>query len=273
MITAAHSEPGSSVKPDEDWFGVANWDEPAPIVVLDGGTARTETGCIHGVSWYSKHLGTELLALLQTRPNESLRSILARGIAAVAELHRDTCDLNHPGTPSAAVAIVRPAGQQLWEYAILGDVTVVLDTLDGLIATADNRISESAKRERIEADRWPIGSAEKESAMIAMKHVELAARNRDYWIAAADARAADHALIGKATGVTRIAILTDGAARANSFGLMTWSEILETMERAGPTHVVEQVRAAEDSDPTGQRWARNKKSDDATVVYLSQIGG
>lgn len=264
--------PGSLTKPDEDWFGIADRTSASPVVVLDGGTVRTATGCIHDVPWYTKHLGSELLAALQVRPDESLTDTLKHAIAAVAELHRESCDLSHPGTTSAAVGIVRPIGSKSWEYAVLGDVTVVFDTPDEQLVIADNRISESAKRQRIEADRWPIGSPEKESAMIAMKHVELAARNREYWIAAADPQAATYALVGSVDNVTRIAILTDGAARAVSFGLMSWSELLEVMDLEGPARVIEFVRAAENSDSRGQKWPRNKKSDDATAVYLSQFG-
>jgi hypothetical protein len=271
MITAATSVPGSATKPNEDWYGIADLSRLGPVVVLDGGTARTETGCVHGVAWYSRQLGTELLALMQTNPSEPLTATLAAGIAAVAELHRGSCDLSHPGTPSAAVGMIRPIRDNTWEYAVLGDITVVFDRPGERLVVADNRISESAKMERVEADQWPIGSPQKDSAMIAMKHVELAARNREYWIAASDPIAAEHAVTGTAHSVARVAMLTDGAARAESFGLIDWSDLLDTIDRDGPERLIELVRAAEDSDPQGRKWPRNKKSDDATVVYVGNI--
>ncbi|HEY3561792.1 MAG TPA: hypothetical protein VGL05_30210 [Kribbella sp.] len=211
--------------------------------------------------------------MLQEDSRVSLTEALATSISAVADMHRATCDLSHPGTPSAAVAIVRKIGPERWEYAVLGDVTVVFAAPDGPVVVADTRISSSASAERSEADRWLIGSPEKEAAMVAMKHEELAARNRVYWIAAADPRAASHALTGDVADVTRIAILTDGAARAQTFGLLSWQEVLDTLNAEGPRQLINRVREAEASDPDGRRWPRNKKSDDATAVYINWLGG
>jgi len=271
VITQAWSDSGSPDKPYEDWYGIADRQESAPIVVLDGGTVRTDTGCRHGVSWYAEQLGSELLRRLREDDPHSLISVLELGIRTVAELHRDTCDLSHPGTPSAAVAMVRPVKPEAWEYAVLGDVTVVFDTRSGPVVVADHRISQSAKHERLEADRWPIGSPEKTAAMLAMKHAELAERNRGYWIAAADPTAAAHALTGQVDDVVRLAVLTDGVARAQAWGILTWSELLDEMDRWGPARVIQRVRIAEASDPKGIRWPRNKASDDATAVLVSPI--
>ncbi len=234
MIATAWTEPGSPDRANEDWYGIADRRQSGPVVVLDGGTARTDAGCLHGVSWYAQQLGEQLLQRLRDGQQLQLVEILAAGIRTVASLHSSTCDLTHPGTPSAAVGIVRPAGPELWEYAVLGDVTVVCDAPGGPVVIADRRISKSAAAERAEADQWPIGSPEKVRAMVAMKHAELAARNRDYWIAAADPSAAEHALTGVVDDVQRLAVLTDGAARATSFGLVTWQQLLQVMATAGP---------------------------------------
>jgi hypothetical protein len=107
-----------------------------------------------------------------------------------------------------------------------------------------------------------------------MKHAELAARNTPggYWIAASDPSAVDHALTGAVpvTAVRRVAMLTDGAARAvDLFGLYDWPKLLDLVASQGPSALVDQVRTAEASDPRGIRWPRNKLSDDATVAYWS----
>jgi hypothetical protein len=52
-------------------------------------------------------------------------SAMTAAIEQTAGSHRDTCDLDHPGT-SAAVAILS-IRDELVEYLVLGDVTVVLD--------------------------------------------------------------------------------------------------------------------------------------------------
>jgi hypothetical protein len=48
-------------------------------------------------------------------------------------------------------------------------------------------VDKTARAEREEADRHPFGSAEKQAALLRMKHAELAARNQPggYWVAAA----------------------------------------------------------------------------------------
>jgi hypothetical protein len=196
--------------------------------------------------------------------------VLSAAIGHVAALHPD-CDLSHPGSPSAAVAITRVTDDGL-EYLVLGDITLVMRTEDTLTVIVDNRVSATAAAERRRADRHPIGSVEKHDALRAMKYVELAARNRPggYWIAAADPAVATRALTGRVplTDVSRLAIMTDGAARlVDLFAAMTWTETLSLLDRAGPAEIIRRVRALESADPDGRRWPRNKRSDDATIVY------
>src|SRR5689334_8375040 len=101
MSVSAASEPSRSDVENEDWFSTS----PDLVVVLDGSTARTDTGCRHGVSWYVAQLGAHLSTLAVDRAS-TLRSVLASSIGRVAEMHRD-CDLRNPATPAAAVAILR----------------------------------------------------------------------------------------------------------------------------------------------------------------------
>ncbi|WP_256440388.1 hypothetical protein [Micromonospora sp. U56] len=37
----------------------------------------------------------------------------------------------------------------------------------------------------------------------------------------------------------------------------------------GPTELIRRVRAIEAADPSCMKWARNKRSDDATAVYAA----
>ncbi|MEV6927419.1 protein phosphatase 2C domain-containing protein [Dactylosporangium sp. NPDC051485] len=264
MRMSVASEPSTRDRTNEDWVSTS----PGLIVVLDGATARTDTGCRHGISWYAAQLGAALSASA-SNPDVALPAALAASIQRVAALHPE-CDLTHEGTPSAAVAAVR-LGETV-EYLVLGDVSVVLDLGKDVTVVSDERVSDTALAERQDADRYPIGSPEKNAAMVRMKHIELSMRNRagGYWIAAADPSAAEHALTGevKLADVRRLAVLTDGAARIVSmFGQMGWPDLLDTVEIAGPDAVLRRVRSIEDSDPDGARWPRNKCSDDATIAY------
>lgn len=268
MRVVAASEPGSPGRANEDWA----FTTPNVIAVMDGATARTDTGCKHGVAWFSNQLGAAVVRRASD-PDESLTDALAGAIADVAALHPG-CDLTHPGTPSAAAAVVRVAGDTI-EYLVLGDVTVVAEVGGGVQSVSDDRVSQTAAAERAEADRYPIGSPEKQAAMLRMKHVELAAKNRDagYWVAETNPEAAQHALTGEfnLASVTRLAVLTDGAARALTFGLLTATDVLDLLDTSGPARLIDQVRATEQQDPTGVRWARNKQSDDATAVYVRRV--
>lgn len=266
MNVSAASEPGcEDARPSEDW----HYASPHLTVVLDGATVRTDTGCVHGVPWYVDQLGARLVAILTATPRLSLTLALKRAIRAVGDLHPQ-CDLEHPGTPSAGVGVVVDRGSAL-RWLVLGDVTVAVDTGERVEVLVDDRVSRTAALARAEADRWPIGSAEKQAALQLMKQGELAARNTPggYWIAAADPDAADHALQGTVTSWERLAVLTDGAARLQAFGVAEWAEGFKILDDAGPAGLIRAVRRAERTDPDGQRWPRNKRSDDATAVYAT----
>jgi hypothetical protein len=254
------TQPGDPAKPSEDWAHASE----RLIVVLDGATARTETGCAHGVHWHAAQLGAAFVDLASNH-GKGLTDVLREGIERVAAAHPQ-CDLEHPGTPSAGVAILRATG----DYLVLGDVSIVAEHRAEPVVIIDARVDLTAQAERAEVDRHLIGTPEKAAALIPMKHAELAARNvpGGYWIAAADPAAAAHALTGKIAlpAGSRAAVLTDGAARAVTLNLMTWSALLGWQR---PADLITLVRQAEQTDPLGARWPRNKASDDATAVFVT----
>jgi hypothetical protein len=267
MFFTAASIPGDPAVPNEDWVSVTS----DAIVMLDGATIRTETGCEHGAAWFARELGSELS--VRASRAHSLKTALATSINQVAQWHGRTCDLDHPGTPSAAVAVIQRTDAGL-RYLVLGDITVVIETPDELLTVADHRISASAAAERAEADRYPIGSEQKAAALVAMKHVELAARGREYWVAAADPTAAYHALTGEIANPSRIAVLTDGAARyVDLFKLAGWESVLRILGTSGPAWYIDKmIRKIEAADLRGVRYPRNKRSDDASVIYALPNG-
>lgn len=251
---------------NEDWLACSS----DLIVVLDGATVRTETGCVHGPAWYARKLGAAIISRAASR-SVVLPQVLANAIGDVAQLHASTCDLSDPAAPSAAVAVVR-IEQDVIRYLVLGDITIIADVKGDIQAVSDDRVSLTALQERQAADRFPIGTPEKDAAMRRMKEVELAAKNKDggYWIAGSDSGAVDHAVVGewKTQDLGRLAVLSDGAARlVNTFGRATWVSVLDILSHNGPERLIELVRLAEDADSNGIQYPRNKKSDDATVVY------
>lgn len=265
------TEAGNPHKPNEDWALVS----PGLAVVLDGATARTDTGCVHGVAWFAHQLGAAVVANAAVRA-ANLAGCLASAIDRVARLHPQ-CDLAHPGTPSAAVGMVRIAGDDL-EYLVLSDIYVCLAGRTGKQQViTDGRVSETARQARAAAGQFPIGSAEQAEALQSMKQGELAARNKPggYWVAANDPAAAEYAITGSVPlcDIEDVAVATDGATRiVDPFGLMDWAGVFEVLRTQGPASLIRRVRGAEDSDPDGRKWPRNKRSDDATILHLSSFG-
>jgi hypothetical protein len=136
------TEPGSPDRENEDWATAI----PDMVVVLDGATARLDTGCVHGIAWYANKLGGAIVTEAADH-HKSLPDALASAIRDVAALHPD-CDLHHPGTPSAAVGILRRRDASL-DLLVLADVTIALSRTDGTIsAITDDRVDGIATAER-----------------------------------------------------------------------------------------------------------------------------
>jgi Protein phosphatase 2C len=260
------SQPGSPQAPNEDAYFISA--DTNTVAIFDGATTRTDTGCIHGVAWFVHSLADSLGGRASLTPAKALTA----AISHTARQHQHTCDLTHPGTPSAAVAILQ-ARRKTLRYLMLGDVTIVLDLGHGIRVLTDNRVNATARAERRAADDLPSGSPEKTRALVRMKQAELAARNvtGGYWLAAADPSVITYALTGDVPrqNLHQAALLSDGATRAiDPFGLCDWRGLLTILTAAGPDELIRQVRAAENTDPAGIRWPRNKIHDDATALLI-----
>jgi Protein phosphatase 2C len=216
-------------------------------VVLDGATelAGVDSGCCHGVSWYVSRLGLSLADLLTTDPVGSLPDILGQSISHVSELHEATCDLSNPDSPSSVVLILRERQNHI-DYLALSDSVIVLDDRDdGLRIILDDRTAHLPSH-TIEAVR--------------------ALRNSDdgFWVASTLPEASKHALTGSVlkSSIRSAILLTDGASRlVDKFG-WSWQEVVELIERVGPSGVIHEVRTAESE----AKAVRGKLHDDATVA-------
>ncbi|GAA2378204.1 hypothetical protein [Dactylosporangium salmoneum] len=218
------------------------------VAVLDGVTrpAGLDDGCRHGPAWYARRLALRLHAAHAAAPGAGLADLLATAIDAVRGDHGGGCDLANPATPAATVCALRESG----EYLVLGDSPLVLDAGEGVTVVADDRFERIAAGLAVHSDKYG--------------HVN---RPGGYWIAAADPRAAFEAVRGAAPRVRRAALLTDGAScAADSYGLLTWAELLDLVVAEGPAELIRRVRAEERADPDRARHPRHKRHDDATVA-------
>ncbi|WP_433417545.1 protein phosphatase 2C domain-containing protein [Microtetraspora malaysiensis] len=268
------TQPASPDRPNEDFIAAT----PDAVVLLDGaGTpAGSESGCSHGVAWYARTLGSKLIASL-TQSAGSLTEILAEGIKATTSLHDFTCDVNHPGSPSATVVMLRRTGDDL-EYLVLADSVLVLDVIgvDEPMVITDDREGQVGKRYRTAMDALGSGTPDHTAALREYVEAMRAHRNRDggFWVASSDPLAAEQALTGAvpADQIRAAALLSDGASRpVDRFHLATWRQVLDILAQHGPSELIRQVRDAEHSDPAGKRWPRGKAFDDASAALASPL--
>ncbi|MCX5398057.1 protein phosphatase 2C domain-containing protein [Streptomyces sp. NBC_00102] len=270
MHIALATLPSRPERPNEDFVAVTD----DLVVVLDGATVPggLDTGCSHGTRWFTRKLGGRLLSLLAPEPGLPLADALAEAISTTADEHGRSCDIAHPGHPSATVALLRE-NEDAYEYLVLGDSSVVLDLPEGVRVVTDNRFDDVAVAEHRALAAVPLGTDEHAEALRALA-LELRVHCNvpgGYWVAAAAPQAAHEALTGSAprSSVARAAVLTDGASIiADTFGELKWPELLDVLAGAdGPAELIRRVRTAELADPQGLRQPRNKVHDDATAVF------
>jgi hypothetical protein len=223
------TDPGTPDWPNEDYACAA----AGAAVLLDGCTTvprDRDIGCPHGVAWYARTLGTDLLAAITGEPSIPLADGLARAITQVRARHAHCCDLSNPATPAATVTAVR-SGPDGIGYLALSDSSVVADYDDG-------------RPPQVISDR--------------------------HRAAAADPGVAATAATGTLplAGLRGVALLSDGATRITDlYHQLTWPAVIDVIREHGPEELISQVRAAEDADPDGQRWPRRKLRDDVTILY------
>lgn len=255
-------------RPNED-FVVAT---PDLTIVVDGAGVPMG-GCHHGVAWYAQQLGARTLAALTGRPDLPLSDGLYEGLAAVAASHADTCDLSDPGTPCAAVGILR-IGDESVDTLALSDVTVVVETPAGPQVTCDLRIEEISGTEPTAVAGLLFNTPEHKAAIAALVANQTRTRNRSdgWWVAASDPEAARHSVVNSypRQGVRRMMISSDGATRpVDQMELYSWAEYLDLLDKLGPAGLIAHVREIETADPDGARHPRTKRHDDATLATWS----
>ncbi|MFI7105499.1 integrase [Nonomuraea sp. NPDC050227] len=225
---ATQAAPG---RPNEDFVAAT----PDTAVLLDGaGTPPGfDSGCSHGVAWYSHTLGSTLIASTSRGPNPLPELVLSNSVLV----------LDITGTPDPTVICDDREAQIGAHYRA---------EMDALDSGSDAHVS--AHRRYVETLR---------------SHRN---RDGGFWVAATDPLAADQALTGNmpADRVRAAALLSDGASRlVDRFHLATWREALNTLDQHGPANLISTVRTAEHSDPHGERWPCGKTYDDATAAHIS----
>lgn len=273
-------EPGDPRRPNEDYVSAAlpSSGEGGALVLLDGVTPpRGESGCTHGVPWFTARLGGAMLELATTERDLTLRMCLARAISFTAEAHVSTCDLSHSRTPQATVVAARWDRRRV-EHLVLSDSALLVEEPDGTVTPVlDPRLDELPPhvgdlRGRVRA--LPEGGPERDAARAEYVRAVEALRNapggKGFYTAAADPAVAALAVTGGAprAAVRSLLALTDGASRwSRTFGLGDWTALLALVRDEGAGSLIARVREAERADPLGEAHPRGKAHDDASAVF------
>ncbi|MEV0806978.1 hypothetical protein [Micromonospora sp. NPDC050200] len=246
-----------------------------PLVgVLDGATVPDgfDTGCVHGPAWFVRHLAARIGLAVAARPAATLVSSLAAALLAVRADHGDACDLDHPGTPSATVCLLREGADEV-DHLVLCDSPLVLDVGGRVEVVSDDRLDTAMADLRRIVAGLPAGEVDPETRFRQAVQVQRERMNRThgYWVAAADPDAAYHAVTGTLPlcgpdAVRRAVLLSDGASSiVEEFDLLDWAGLLDVVTAHGPGALIERVRAAERDHP--ERLRRHKRADDASAVF------
>ncbi|ADL46282.1 hypothetical protein Micau_2747 [Micromonospora aurantiaca ATCC 27029] len=249
------TDAGHPGRANEDFAGAV----PCGMVLVDGagGIAGADEVCHHGIAWYATRLGGALLGALSQ--DRSLRDVLAEGIEHVTDAHRGTCDVAHPISPFAAVAMLRFSGGTV-EHLVLGDAVALIGRASGEpVAAHDPREVVIARSFEERLKDVPEGGDEYRRLLMDLR----ARRNSPggFWVAKDDPRVAGEAVTGEcpADDVRATALLSNGASRlVDTFGLTGWPGLLRLLETDGPAEVVRRVREAEAREGVA--------TDDATIV-------
>ncbi len=268
MATSA-GHPGRS---NEDFVGAV----PGAVVLLDGaGIPGSESLCHHGTAWYAHRLGGSLLGCLSSDDGRDLRSILAEAIEGVADAHRDTCELGHPSSPQATVAVVRLVGDRV-EYLMLADSHLLIGAPgDSPVVITDVRedmVQRSCQQQLVGL----VAGTQAHDAALASAATQVRARRNQpdgYWIAKDDPLAAEHAVTGvvPVAAGTHLALLSNGVTRlVTAYGLSTWASLLDACRTQGPAEVLRLLRDHESGQSTIDGAVL--PMDDATIALWTLSG-
>jgi hypothetical protein len=269
------SLPGDPAKANEDSFG----HDANAAVVLDGATPLGD-GLMPGPSdaaWIAQFGARRLLAHL--RDGDGARKAL-RGALADTQKSFEALRRMPPQetwqTPCASMMLAVP-GEEGMEFLWFGDCAALIKQGDAAVTV----VGESFDKRAAEAERAKaIGKEKNLPPASGLSRPEFigtlrATRNRinsgNSWLFSPDAKAASHVsrrVVKLAPGAT-VLLSTDGfLALASDYGLYSADSLMAAAQSKGLAALGEELRATEASDPGGDKFARFKKSDDATALLL-----
>jgi hypothetical protein len=240
------------------------------VIVLDGASAFGPAAVSPAA--YADQLGVELAEAITASPGRPLPQILATAVSATAS----ALDLHDDDGPSSTVAIARVNGGGA-DLLLLGDSYIAYSSADTTAVLTDNRLDHlelpQAHRYR---DRLTAGSGFDAAHAATLRELQAGQRARrntsgGYWIAAAEPKAATHAitLTFPAASIEWIVLATDGAIEtARHLGIDDWEGIARS-DQAGLSTLLQRCHEWEEkADPDGRQLPRAKRHDDKAIATI-----
>jgi hypothetical protein len=272
----ALSIPGNPARPNDDAWGQT----VGAAVVLDGATNLGES-LLPGESdaaWIARFAARRLMAHCQdgAEPLDALRAALGEAEKSFAGLRRRTPKQNYEN-PYASMMFVR-AAQTGFDALWFGDCAALARRPNApveIVGEAFDKRAAEARRVAMLAKAKGIAPAAGNNRPEFLSALRVARNNvntqKGGWLFGPNPQAADH-VRGKhldAPAGTALLLASDGfLALASDYGLYDPESLVAAAQTKGLEALGRELRLTEESDPEGLRFARFKKSDDATAVLL-----
>jgi serine/threonine protein phosphatase PrpC len=271
------SLPGSAERENDDAMGATS----SIAFVLDGVTSLLDQPLMPGRSdaaWVA-HTARDLLLKHPAQATGDLRE-LVRGVAEEItqqfELVRSRPPYARYELPWTTLSIVA-VEPGLMHVAFVGDSRVLIETSDDQVhnygVTPSRGAFETNLAAKMIAARKGIGvEAQRLTVHDELRRVRALVNTAEgYWLLGADAAVADHLNVAtlKLDGAATILLATDGFyALTEDYHRYGDRELIATAQVVGLKTLARELRHIEEEDPSGERFPRMKKSDDATALLV-----
>lgn len=271
------SIPGSVERENDDAMGATG----SLAFVLDGVTSLSEDPLLPGRSdaaWVA-HLARDLLLKAPAAPSADLRGLVrdvATGITHAFDAQRTRPPAGRHELPWTTLSLIGvEPGRLLTCY--VGDSRILVETRDDCIHNIGRTPSRGTYETQLAAKMLSAGKGIGVDAL-RQTVVEELRRERErvntpegYWLLGADPAVSDHLFMGSLLfdAPAIVLLATDGFyALVEDYHAFDDRELVATAQTIGLAALASQLRRIEDEDPLGKRFARMKKSDDATAMLL-----
>lgn len=273
----ALSIPGSPERENDDAMGC----NAAIGFVLDGVTSLSDTPLLPGRSdaaWVAR-LARELLLGAPTSLAGDLRTLVrgvADGITTAFEAQRSRPPSGRHELPWTTLSLVSVEPGRL-NMAYVGDSRILVETQDDRIHNIGTTPSRGAFEARLAQKMLSQGKgigvdALRQTVADELRQArEIVNTLHGYWLLGADALVSDHLAATSLLldGPAIVLMATDGFyALVEDYKAYDDRDLLATAQAIGLEALATQLRRIENEDPLGQRFARMKKSDDATALLV-----